>query len=80
VSALMADEEKQKKAAKKAEDAGDDGDEVAFFSNDSQQIKYDSSLVIQSDQFLKKWCPTFKKGELFQSRNNPTVREFKEIA
>ena len=56
-------------------------DQVAFSGGDSQRIVYDSSLVIQSEKFLKKHCPNYdvSKNTLFKARENPTLKEFREI-
>ena len=57
---------------------------VEFFSSDSQQIKFDSSLVLHTEQFLKRWCPNHAKSEsqkVFATpRRVPNVAEYKDIA
>lgn len=80
MASVDADDEKAKKLAQKAEDAGEEA--AGFFSgSDTQAIKYDSSLVIQSEAFLKKYCPKYDKDKmkLFTARNNPTIAEFRAI-
>jgi len=76
-----ADEEVAKQNKELEKRAGKDADEgeVQMFSNDNQQIKFDSSLVIQTEQFLKRWCPSAKKESLMYPRMPPTFRDFKAL-
>eukprot|EP00392_Amoebophrya_sp_AT5.2_P009089 g9117.t1 len=71
---------KQQKLAEKQAGNKDDGSEqVEFFSADSQSIKFDSSLVLHTEQFLKRWCPKAKKETLMYPRMVPTVGDYKLI-
>ncbi|CAD7967446.1 unnamed protein product [Amoebophrya sp. A25] len=72
VDALDAEAKKQNKLAEQSDD-------VEFFSSDSQQIKFDSSLVLHTEAFLKRWCPKAKKETLMYPRLPPTVAEYKSI-
>jgi len=69
------------KKAKKAEDKGDEEEVEMFSAGDSKAIKFDSSLVVGTQAFLKKWCPEYdsKKGMMFP-KLPPTVRDYREIA
>ncbi|CAD7945636.1 unnamed protein product [Amoebophrya sp. A120] len=76
VEEMDAETKKQNKIAEKQQS---DDPQVEFFSNDSQQIKFDSSLVLHTEQFLKRWCPKAKKETLMYPRMVPTVGDYKTI-
>lgn len=42
-------------------------------------LKFNLELVIQSEQFLKKWCPDRKTGGFVDPRFGPSVMEYKAI-
>merc|ERR1712113_95537 len=78
VSSLEADLKKQEESAKKAEKFAEE-DEVP--DDDPQmKLKFSADLVIQSEQFLKRWCPADEKGKAYHiARVLPTVKEFRAI-
>merc|ERR1712032_284222 len=43
------------------------------------KLKFSADLVIQSEQFLKKWCPARPKNSITLPRLLPTVKEFMTI-
>lgn len=69
---LKAQEAEASKQAKFADD-----DEVVETS--SAKLKFSPELVIQSDQFLRKWCPNRPENTSGIQRVLPTVKEFLAI-
>lgn len=68
----------QQESAVKAAKKYDDEDEEELSGN-QVKLQFDSSLIIQSEAFLKRWCPE-KTESLAQPRLIPTVAEFRKIA
>merc|ERR1719218_473812 len=75
VDDLMANIEQQEEAAKKQEKYMDDDEQVETVQ---PKLKFSPELVIQSEQFLKKWCPNHE-GKSGIQRLLPTVSEFRTI-
>lgn len=69
---LKAQETNAAKESKYAED-----DEVV--AGPTTKLKFSADLVIQSDQFLKRWCPARPEGAHHIVRILPTVTEFLAI-
>jgi len=67
-------QESAAKAAKKFDD-----EEEEDMSGSQVKLQFDSSLIIQSESFLKRWCPK-KTESMAQPRLIPTVNEFRIIA
>mmetsp|Transcript_53663 Transcript_53663/g.85351 ORF Transcript_53663/g.85351 Transcript_53663/m.85351 type:complete len:1090 (+) Transcript_53663:51-3320(+) len=78
LSELEADLKKQEESAKKAEKFKED-DEGAAGSEDTTKLKFSPELVIQSEQFLKRWCPSKPDNTHHIQRLLPTVTEFLKI-
>eukprot|EP00928_Gymnodinium_smaydae_P014152 TRINITY_DN15141_c0_g3_i1.p1 TRINITY_DN15141_c0_g3~~TRINITY_DN15141_c0_g3_i1.p1 ORF type:complete len:1123 (-),score=352.51 TRINITY_DN15141_c0_g3_i1:114-3035(-) len=70
---LEADIKKQQESAAKAEKLAED-DEVV--EGPQMKLKFSADLVIQSDAFLKRWCPNRPGGAHHIARVLPTVQEF----
>merc|ERR1712050_391628 len=76
LSDLEADIKRQEEGAKKAEKFAED-DEVT--EGTQTKLKFAPDLVIQSDAFLKRWCPN-RPGNTHQiARLLPSVTEFLQI-
>ena len=75
VDKMDADSKKKNKAQE-----GEEG--VEFASADAERITFDSSLIIQSEAFLKRWCPKYDKNDklLKGQRMGPTVKDYRTIA
>lgn len=73
---LEADLKKQEEGFKKAEKFNED-DEVV--EGPSTKLKFAPDLVIQSEQFLKRWCPDKPEKSHQIARLLPTVAEFLAI-
>lgn len=71
---LKAQEASQKKQDKYKDQEEGDQDEGA-----GPRLKFSSDLVIQSDAFLKRWCPNRPKDAPTIARVLPTVKEFMTI-
>merc|ERR1719506_579670 len=78
VEDLMANLALQEEAAKKQEKYMDD-DEKAQVETVQPKLKFSPELVIQSEQFLKKWCPS-SEGKSGIQRLLPSVHEFRTIS
>jgi len=76
VSDLEDDIKAQEVAAKKQERYAEDGE---MDESSQPRLKFSSDLVIQSDQFLKRWCPNRPKNAPTIARLLPTVKEFMAI-
>jgi len=72
VDAIDAEAKKQNKLA-------ETNDDVEFFSSETQKINFDSSLVLHTEAFLKRWCPKAKKETLMYPRMPPNVGDYKTI-
>lgn len=66
----------QEAAADKAAKYADDDENVEAVQT---KLKFSPDLVIQSEQFLKKWCPDRPSGTHTIARILPTVKEFLAI-
>lgn len=78
LSDLEADIKKQEEAAKKAEKFADD-DEKAMADGTQTKLKFSPELVIQSEAFIKRWCPSRPESAHQITRILPTVAEFLAI-
>jgi len=76
LSDLEADLKKQEEGNKKAEKYAED-DEVQ--DGPQVKLKFNADLVIQSDAFLKRWCPNRPENSHTIARLLPTVTEFLAI-
>jgi hypothetical protein len=75
VDDLLANIESQEEAQKKQEKYMDDDEQVETVQ---PKLKFNPELVIQSDQFLKKWCPNHS-GKSGIQRLLPSLSEFRTI-
>lgn len=75
-SDLEADIQAQEASAAKAEKFAEDGEVVEHVTT---KLKFSPSLVIQSEEFLKKWCPNRPSNTHHIVRILPTVQEFLKI-
>jgi len=80
---LEDDIKKQEEAAAKAENAAakekkEEGDAPADSPN-APRLKFNPDLVIQSEQFLKRWCPARPANSPTIARLLPSVTEFLAI-
>ncbi|CAE8698639.1 unnamed protein product [Polarella glacialis] len=73
---LEDDLKSQEAAAAKADKYAED-DEVV--ESASTKLKFNAELVIQSEQFLRRWCPNRPKNSVTMMRLLPTVKEFMSI-
>jgi hypothetical protein len=76
MSKLDEDIKAQEAATAKQEKFADD-DEV--IETNQPKLKFSADLVIQSEQFLKRWCPNRPANAPTLMRLLPTVKEFVEI-
>jgi hypothetical protein len=72
-SALDEDIKAQQAADAKAQKYAEDGEVVEAAQT---KLKFSSDLVIQSEQFLKRWCPNRPKDSPTLPRLLPTIKEF----
>lgn len=74
----------QKLAEKEAAKGGKDdegGAGIDFGSSSQQKIQIDSSLILHTESFLKRWCPSHDKGSHFiQPRQVPHLGDYKTIS
>jgi len=75
-SDLEADLKKQEELATKAERFKEDDEQT---DGPQMKLKFSADLVIQSEQFLKRWCPKRPEGSHHIARLLPTVAEFISI-
>jgi len=76
VSDLEDDIKAQEASAKKAEKYAEDGE---VDESSQPRLKFSSELVIQSEPFLRKWCPNRPKNAPTIARLLPSVKEFTTI-
>jgi hypothetical protein len=77
IASLEEDLHKQE-AQQKKQDKFKDDDEEQYADASMAKLKFSPQLVIQSEEFLKKWCPD-RKGPSAIPRMLPTVKEFEVI-
>lgn len=75
-SEIEEDIKAQEAAAAKAEKYAEDGEVV---ESSQAKLKFSPELVIQSEQFLKRWCPNRPKNSPTIVRLLPSVKEFLAI-
>merc|ERR1711957_871121 len=75
LKAQAANAEKAKKF-ESSKKGGEDDDEQAADSAPQTKLRFAPDLVIQSEQFLKRWCPSRPEGTHQIARLLPTVVEF----
>jgi len=82
-----AEMKKAQKAADKAQgkegkEAEGEGGDVAFSGGGpAVQIRIDSSLILHTENFLKRWCPKYNKKDYFTNpRQTPHLGEWKQIS
>jgi len=79
ISALDADLKKQENVAKQEDKYEPDVDDGAPQDQRQMKLKFSPDLVIQSEQFLTRWCPN-RPGDTHRiQRVLPTVKEFLAI-
>jgi len=71
------DDIKAQEAATAKQEKYADDDEV--IETAQPKLKFAPDLVIQSEQFLKRWCPNRPSNSITLMRLLPTVKEFMEI-
>jgi len=76
VTDLEEDIRAQEATAAKQEKYAEDGEVV---ESSQPRLKFSPELVIQSEQFLKRWCPNRPKGAPTIARLLPTIKEFLAI-
>lgn len=76
-SDIESDMKKQEEAAAKAEKYKEDDEQAT--DGPQMKLKFSADLVIQSEQFLKRWCPKRPEGAHHIARLLPTVAEYLSI-
>jgi len=76
VTDLEEDIRQQEASAAKQEKYAEEGEVV---ESSQPRLKFSADLVIQSEQFLKRWCPNRPKNSPTIMRLLPTVKEFLAI-
>merc|ERR1711971_1436799 len=73
----LEDDIKQQEASSAKQNKFVDDDEV--MEANAPRLKFSADLVIQSEAFLKRWCPTRPKGSHTITRLLPSIKEFTAI-
>jgi len=73
------DDMKQQEALSAKQEKYADDNEKAMTDGPAVRLKFAPELVIQSEQFLKRWCPSRPKDAPTIVRLLPTVKEFMTI-
>jgi len=76
VSELEDDMKAQEASAKKQEKYAEEGE---VDESSQPRLKFSSDLVIQSEQFLRRWCPKRPNNAPTITRLLPTVKDFSAI-